>query len=327
VWDAATGAPTWDLEGHTDAIVSVEFSADGRRLVTGSNDRTTKIWDVNTGARLQDLDGPELWSRFAHFSRDGTRIVTTCGGVLYIWDVKTKERCSPEPLHDEEFEWAAYFADDSKVLALRKGQFEVVDGRTARQVSHGPPGASRFSCCTLGPDGNSVICGYEEGSLRVIDPSTWKVSSQRREHSTYVTEVLFNLGGDCLASVSRDFTIRIWDWPSLRVRAVLRGFATVPGSVRLSGDGRRLVAVNQGVASVWEANTGEELATLRRNEAEVQCAETSHDGRRVYLGFADGLVRMWTVPDDALAEAKKRKPRELTAEERARFGLVNDDRP
>ncbi|KEP48259.1 vegetative incompatibility protein HET-E-1 [Rhizoctonia solani 123E] len=35
------------LHGHTDAVVSLEFSADGTRLVTGSRDRTVRVWDLN----------------------------------------------------------------------------------------------------------------------------------------------------------------------------------------------------------------------------------------------------------------------------------------
>lgn len=37
-------------------IVSVAFSADGRRFTSGSGDRTVKVWDAATGACLQTLE-------------------------------------------------------------------------------------------------------------------------------------------------------------------------------------------------------------------------------------------------------------------------------
>ncbi|WP_374487263.1 WD40 repeat domain-containing protein [Frankia sp. AgB1.9] len=37
--------------GHTGAVVSVAFAADGRILATGSYDRTARLWDVADPSR------------------------------------------------------------------------------------------------------------------------------------------------------------------------------------------------------------------------------------------------------------------------------------
>lgn len=44
------------LEGHDDSVNSVDFSADGQRLASGTDDSTIKIWDAATGACLQTLE-------------------------------------------------------------------------------------------------------------------------------------------------------------------------------------------------------------------------------------------------------------------------------
>ena len=46
VWDSHTGALVRSFRGHTGLVSSVAFSPDGRRLISGSRDRTVKVWDV-----------------------------------------------------------------------------------------------------------------------------------------------------------------------------------------------------------------------------------------------------------------------------------------
>ena len=45
------------FEGHTGAVTSVYFSADGKYVVSGSGDRTVRIWDVESGKQLKKLEG------------------------------------------------------------------------------------------------------------------------------------------------------------------------------------------------------------------------------------------------------------------------------
>ena len=45
------------LEGHTSEVLSVAFSPDGTRVVSGSLDRLVKVWDVETGAEVGSVLG------------------------------------------------------------------------------------------------------------------------------------------------------------------------------------------------------------------------------------------------------------------------------
>jgi WD40 repeat protein len=45
------------LSGHADWVTSVAFSADGSKVVSGSDDNTVKIWSADNGEVLQTLSG------------------------------------------------------------------------------------------------------------------------------------------------------------------------------------------------------------------------------------------------------------------------------
>jgi dynein assembly factor with WDR repeat domains 1 len=49
LWDVETGKEYVTLRGHGAEVVSLNFSAEGDRIITGSFDSTAKIWDIRTG--------------------------------------------------------------------------------------------------------------------------------------------------------------------------------------------------------------------------------------------------------------------------------------
>ncbi|MFO0807290.1 MAG: WD40 repeat domain-containing protein [Gemmataceae bacterium] len=51
VWDTATGRRIADFAGHSEQLIAMEFTPDGRRLVSGSYDGTLLVWDVEAARR------------------------------------------------------------------------------------------------------------------------------------------------------------------------------------------------------------------------------------------------------------------------------------
>ncbi len=63
------------LTGHDGAVRSIEWSMDGRRLLTGSWDSTARVWESD-GTPLATLTGHDQAIQAAAWSPDGTRIAT-----------------------------------------------------------------------------------------------------------------------------------------------------------------------------------------------------------------------------------------------------------
>ena len=45
------------LSGHIGGVNSVALSADGKKVVSGSDDNTVKIWDTDSGEVIHTLSG------------------------------------------------------------------------------------------------------------------------------------------------------------------------------------------------------------------------------------------------------------------------------
>jgi WD40 repeat protein/serine/threonine protein kinase len=98
LWDAKRlgekGVPHHPLRSfpaHSPGVgLSMAFSPDGKRLVTGGKEYTVKIWDVETGDLLNKLSGHNGDVYTVAFSPDG-RLVASAGedSTVKVWDSRT----------------------------------------------------------------------------------------------------------------------------------------------------------------------------------------------------------------------------------------------
>ncbi|MEZ6109036.1 MAG: WD40 repeat domain-containing protein [Pirellulaceae bacterium] len=87
--DDVDHAPTdFDIEfvGHSAGVNSVDWSPNGRRVVTASDDFTVKLWDARSGKELLTLRGHDREVTTARFDASGTRILSAAhDGLAIIW--------------------------------------------------------------------------------------------------------------------------------------------------------------------------------------------------------------------------------------------------
>ncbi len=87
VVDAKTGELLRTLTGHTNSVVCAVFSSDGKRILSGSDDRTLRLWDAETGKELHTYTGHENGVKSVAISPDGKQLLS--GGsdaTVRLWD-------------------------------------------------------------------------------------------------------------------------------------------------------------------------------------------------------------------------------------------------
>jgi WD40 repeat protein len=92
VWDTATGAPVTPVLPHPSGVSRVEFSRDGRRVLTAGRDGTVRIWDAATGEALTAPLRHAGRVLSAAFGGDAQRVLATSAeGSVRLWELQTPE--------------------------------------------------------------------------------------------------------------------------------------------------------------------------------------------------------------------------------------------
>ncbi len=264
VWGVPGGEVRAVLRGHTYEILGLFFSPDGRRLMTGSNDRTLRLWDVSTGKELWRFRHPGgAWGTCVAFSPDGRSFAT---GAAYPF----------EPLLTGEVTvWdAATFA-----------------GRAAWPVARGGAWALAFA-----PDGKSLAVGEDGGAIRVRNLASGEDRVTLRGHTRRVHRLAFGPGGEALTSYSFfDRTVRCWGTGP--PPEAIRGHAGRATCVAFTPDGRALVTGGaDGAVCLRDPVAGRRWAALPAHPAPVEALALAPDGRLLATGAWDGQVRLLAVP-------------------------------
>ena len=301
--------PFVELKGHMGAVNSAVFSSDGRKIVTASQDRTTRIWDAETRRELLTLNTGDL---YAAFSPDGAKVITA-GSYDYvaIWDANSGkrlrklarrkslgERIVRSFVSMAEFGKSAAFSSDGKKIVTGGNNIIIIwdaeSGKELLAISD----VAGTCIVNFSPDGTKVVSaghGIRNKTARIWDAVSGKEERRLVGHTDKVESAVFSPDGKKIATASNDNTARIWDAESGKELLKLEHSWHVI-SATFSSDGKKVVTTVGGNIFIWDAETGRELRKLEGHTNSIRAATFSPDGKRLVTGgFPDGTARIWTL--------------------------------
>jgi WD40 repeat protein len=118
---SATGKLQRKLEGHTRWVTAANFSADAKRIVSASDDGTSRLWDAATGKELCVFTGHDRHVKTVALSADG-RLLLTGGsdGTVRLWDAASGKLLRTFRKHDAPIVAAVFTPDGTQTLSVSR---------------------------------------------------------------------------------------------------------------------------------------------------------------------------------------------------------------
>jgi len=334
VWDVVNKQLKFNkpLQGHTGDIMSLAFSPDGTKLVSGSTDRMIQLWDLNKNVPSgQPLRGHTSTVRSLAFN--GKTLVSwssctianfACNGEIGLWEVDRSQPLGIRlPGHTSAVTSVAFSPDGNLLASGGDDQTIELWNLTASTpistVLSGPN--SVITAVAFSPDSATLVSGSADGTIWL-----WDVKAQPplgrslQGHTQAVMGLAFSSDGVTIASsscVDRSIyapanclapEIRLWKMVGRQLRPLGGLYFSGEGdvtSLAFSPDGKTLASgigihgwdtPETGALTLWDIASQQPLSPTLSISQYVWSVAYSPDGKIVATsGNQDSMIRLWDV--------------------------------
>ncbi|KAG1881918.1 WD40-repeat-containing domain protein [Suillus tomentosus] len=190
------------------------------------------------------------------------------------------------------------------------GSLRVWNLKSGKQIGDDwRDGETRVWTIALSPDGKKVVSGSDDDRVRLWDIDTGEVIGRWIGHTSGVRSVCWSRDGQRVLSGSDDGTARQWDvengetilTPIKAAGHYLRAVVYSPDMTLFATAGSERpmnymnTEDNKSAIRIWNAKTGELVATLEGHTDWVRCLVWTQDGKTLISGSDDNSIRTWNT--------------------------------
>jgi WD40 repeat protein len=299
------GAHLFTYRGHHAYIASVTWSPDGKRIASGSGDKTVQVWTPTSGESVLTYRGHTDVLYTVAWSSDGKRIAS--GGAdqtVQVWiaggngAIAGANHILTHTGHASTV-FAVAWSPDSKDLASANNDGTVqvwssTNGNTLLTYK-GHKGAVWDAAWS--PDGKRIASASFDRTVQVWNATDGSHALVYDGHIDDVLTAAWSPDGKRIASGGADKAVRLWDATTGVLAFAYRGHTDTVYHVAWSPDGTTIASASaDSTVQVWDAATGGRIFTYRGHTGYVFTLAWSPDGQQIASGGADMTVQVWQAP-------------------------------
>lgn len=173
LWDMHTGEPLRTFINHPSYVNSVEFSPDGRNILSTSEQM--HLWDAESGKLLRVFGG-NIRPYDAVFSPDGWHILSgNNDNTVRVWDSKTGKLQRTLKGHTDNVNAVAFSPAGNNFVSGSSDKTLILwETTTGRPISIMRGHSEAVNSVTFSPDGTLVLSGSWDGTAKVWDVKSGK---------------------------------------------------------------------------------------------------------------------------------------------------------
>ncbi|OCT52367.1 WD repeat-containing protein 26 [Cladophialophora carrionii] len=261
------------LEDHTGEVWHIQFSHDGTKLATASQDRSVNIYETVTFKRLHSLTHHSAEVTYVSWSPDDTKIIT----------------CSQDC--------------KARVYDVESGRLEVTLEHQAVDQNYG------ITAAAWTPDSQGFVTASHDRNSQLCH---WNLRAAKREQPVHVwprgfrvQDVAITVDGHWLVALDPQNIIRIFDMHTYREEPPIKVLGKMT-SISLSQDGNT-VLVNLAVGEVHmidliTRDTVRKFRGQKQGEFVIRSCFGGAAENFVVSGSEDGLIYVWHKENESLIE-------------------------
>ena len=287
------------LRGHENGVTCVAFSPGGRRIATGSYDRSVKLWDARTGMEMRSLATGSVLS--VAFSPDGRKLLTGGGdGEAQIWDVTAEAKPVVVASHEDRVVDVGFSRKGRQTFSVSQdGVAKLCEVQSGEVLLTLETGMSRLTAADLSPGADRIATAAADGRL-----SVWEVGSGERlrsieGHRNAIPSVSFSPKGESLLTACKDGWARLWKidtgellWQSRFRDMGYTAIAFPPRGWRFAAAGGKF-----NTAGIYEMRTKKVRVLLAGHSEPISDLTFSPDRQRILTGSSDHTAKIWDAAE------------------------------
>ena len=294
---------TFSAEGHLNSICAVTVTPDGKRIISGSRDKTIRIWDLESGAPIgKPIEGHSNYVTAVAVTPDGKRIISgSYDNTIRVWDLETGTQIGKTIEGHRCVVSSVVITPDGKhiISGSWDNTIRVWDLHNGLPIGN-PIIGHKFSVYAVAvtPDGKYVISGSGDKTIRIWDLKTGnQLGEPIEEHLNTVSTVAVTSDGKYIVSGSWDNTIRVWSYSTRKLIREIKGHSNSIDTIAITQDGKYIISGSADkTIRIWDLETGNQHGKLiEGHDDSVNTLVITPDGKRIISGSSDKTIRVWDL--------------------------------